>query len=410
MSEWPVVRLGDVVDLATGFPFASEGYTDDAASPRLLRGDNVGQGTLRWDGAKRWPSEAAGDLDAYRLRDGDVILAMDRPWIEAGLKYASVRESDLPALLVQRVARLRGAASLATPFLKYVIGSRAFTQYVTAVQTGTAVPHISGRQIQNFEFRLPSLPEQGRISEILGALDDKIELNRRMSETLQMTARAMFKSWFVAEAGTEADGWRSCTIGDLAEIVGGSTPSTTEPRFWNGSHHWATPKDLAGLKTPVLLRTERMLTDAGIGQISSGLLPAGTVLMSSRAPIGYLAITEVPVAINQGFIAMKPRPGVSGLFLLLWAASSQDQILSRANGSTFLEISKSSFRPIPVVTPPAPIFAAFDDVVRPTYSRIVANERETRTLTSIRDTLLPRLISGELRLKDADQIVEAVSA
>ena len=247
------------------------------------------------------------------------------------------------------------------------------------------------------EIPLPAKTTQGAIANCLGALDDKIELNRRKSETLQATARALFQSWFVAGAGTEANGWRTCTIGDLAEVVGGSTPSTAEPSYWKGGgHYWATPKDLAGLKTPVLLRTERMLTDAGIGQISSGLLPAGTVLMSSRAPIGYLAITEVPVAINQGFIAMKPRPGVSRLFLLHWAASSQDEILSRANGSTFLEISKSSFRPIEVLAPPADAMASFDRVVRPIHERVVANEREIGVLAEIRDALLPRLLSGGL--------------
>ena len=102
------------------------------------------------------------------------------------------------------------------------------------------------------------------------------------------------------------------------------------------------------------------------------------------------------MAINQGFIAMKPRPGVSGLFLLHWAASSQDEILSRANGSTFLEISKSSFRPIEVHAPPADAMASFDRVVRPIHERVVANERQIGVLVAIRDALLPRLLSGEL--------------
>jgi type I restriction enzyme S subunit len=259
-------------------------------------------------------------------------------------------------------------------------------------------PYLSLSDQRRLRIEVPPIDVQRRAGRILGAIDDKIEVNRRLSETLQTTARAVFKSWFVAEAATEANGWRTCTIGDLAEVVGGSTPSTAEARFWNGSHYWATPKDLAGLKTPVLLRTERMLTDAGIAQISSGLLPAGTVLMSSRAPIGYLAITEVPVAINQGFIAMKPRPGVSELFLLHWAASSQDEVLSRANGSTFLEISKSSFRPIEVHAPPADAMASFDRVVRPIHERVAANERQVGVLAEIRDALLPRLLSGELNL------------
>src|SRR5215813_7401869 len=126
-GEWRSVQLGDVTELITGFPFQSERYTDDPVAPRLLRGDNVVQGSLRWDGVKRWPRDATAELDNYWLRDGDIVLAMDRPWIEAGLKYAAIRSSDLPALLVQRVARLRGTSELHTRFLKYVIGSRAFT-------------------------------------------------------------------------------------------------------------------------------------------------------------------------------------------------------------------------------------------------------------------------------------------
>ena len=112
-----LVRLGEVANLLTGFPFKSDKYVDDNDAPRLLRGDNVAQGVLRWDGAKRWPQNATKDVADYWLREGDIILAMDRPWIEAGLKYASVRDTDLPSLLVQRVALLRGTTRLHTRFL-----------------------------------------------------------------------------------------------------------------------------------------------------------------------------------------------------------------------------------------------------------------------------------------------------
>src|SRR5712691_5479063 len=110
--DWVLVRLGEVANLITGFPFKSDKYVDDNNAPRLLRGDNIAQGILRWDGAKRWPRNATNDVAEYWLREGDIILAMDRPWIEAGLKYASVRDTDLPSLLVQRVARLRGTNRL----------------------------------------------------------------------------------------------------------------------------------------------------------------------------------------------------------------------------------------------------------------------------------------------------------
>lgn len=302
---------------------------------------------------------------------------------------------------------------------------------------GTTTKFVTIGILRNAPIFLPPSDEQRAVAHILGTLDDKIELNRRMNETLEAIARALFKSWFVdfdpvrakaegrvpglpkpiadllpdsfedSELGEIPKGWSVKTIGDLAEIVGGSTPSTKEPAFWSdGIHCWATPKDLSTLKTPVLLGTERRITDDGLAQISSGLLPPGTVLLSSRAPIGYLAIAEIPVAINQGFIAMKAKKGVSNLFLRFWASFSHEDILARANGSTFLEISKSNFRPIKLVAPPNPVFAAFDKLVRPIYGRVVSNKRESRTLSALRDLLLPKLISGELRIRNTRGVIE----
>ena len=151
-----------------------------------------------------------------------------------------------------------------------------------------------------------------------------------------------------------------------------------------------------------------LVTDAGLSQVGSGLLPQGTVLLSSRAPIGYLAVAEIPVAINQGFIALKPQTGTSNIFLLLWARVAHEDIVSRANGSTFLEISKANFRPIPVVVPTAEVMEAFDHLARPLHERMVSCARESRTLAALRDTLLPKLISGELRLRDAERLLARI--
>ena len=307
----------------------------------------------------------------------------------------------------------------------------------------SAVPGLNRDAAHSREVLVPPLPEQRAIAYILGTLDDKIELNRRMSQTLEAMARALFKSWFVdfepvrakmqgrwqrgqslpglpahlydlfparlvdSELGEIPEGWEVKPIGDLAEVLGGSTPRTDRAEYWEGgTHHWVTPRDLSALSLPVLLDTERRITDAGLAQISSGLLPKGTVLLSSRAPIGYLAIAEVPVAVNQGFIAMKPRPGISNLFLLRWASAAQEEIVSHANGSTFLEISKSSFRTIRVVSPSSSIMNAFDRISHPMYRKVVENERESRTLAALRDALLPKLIRGEIRVKDAERFLK----
>ena len=197
-SSWKPVQLGDLVDIQTGFPFKSSEYTTDDDAIPLLRGDNVVQGTFRWDGVKYWPKSALIEKhNKYWLAEHDVILAMDRPWIEAGLKTSQVSKSDLPCLLVQRVARLRSKKGLDQHYLRYLVSSYWFTEYVKQVQTGTAVPHISPKQIAAFDFLLPPEGEQKEIGRLLKSLDDKIELNRQMNETLEAMAQALFKSWFV---------------------------------------------------------------------------------------------------------------------------------------------------------------------------------------------------------------------
>lgn len=307
--------------------------------------------------------------------------------------------------------------------------------------TGTTIKHLTGKALNELKVPLPPIEDQRAIAHILGTLDDKIELNRRTNETLEQMGHALFKAWFVdfepvrakmegrwlrgqtlpglpahlydlfpdrlveSELGEIPEGWCHSTIGEEVTVCGGSTPSTKEAEFWEGGHHcWATPKDLSALKFPVLLDTDRKITDAGLAKISSGLLPVGTVLLSSRAPIGYLAIAEVPTAINQGFIAMKCDGVLPNVFVLLWCRESMDAIVGNANGSTFQEISKSNFRPIPVVVPSEPVLASFRKLADSFYQQLVDNERESHSLAQLRDTLLPKLISGEIRVPVAERI------
>ncbi len=164
---WVETRLGAEIDLLTGFPFKSLQYTDSDNSVRLLRGDNIIQGTLRWDDVKKWPASDTAEYKRYELSAGDVVLAMDRPWVKAGLKRAQISPDDLPCLLVQRTARLRGIGRLNNRFLVYLISSDAFTRHILGVQTGIGVPHISGQQIKDFEFLRPPLKEQTRLADQL---------------------------------------------------------------------------------------------------------------------------------------------------------------------------------------------------------------------------------------------------
>jgi type I restriction enzyme S subunit len=303
-------------------------------------------------------------------------------------------------------------------------------------------PFIGLSALRGFPIALPPLAEQRKIGEILGALDDRIALLRETNATLEAIAQALFKSWFVdfdpvrakqqgrppesldpataalfpndfedTELGLVPKGWRIAAVGDVVESVGGATPDTKEPDFWEPPLHcWTTPKDLSGLQCPVLLNTERKISAKGLAKISSGLLPAGTLLLSSRAPIGYLAIAQMPIAINQGYIAILPTGDLPPLYMLFWCRENMEVIKARANGSTFIEISKKAFRPIPVLAPPQPVLEAFTKIIGPLFDRIVENERQAQTLATLRDTLLPRLISGQLRLPEAKSFVEEATA
>jgi type I restriction enzyme S subunit len=430
-GEWKNVSIEDIASKIAMGPFGSDIKTDNfvPTGVPVIRGGNLTSGRFHGGDFVFLTEEKADELANANAFPGDLVFTHRGTLGQIGLIPAAPFKRYVVS---QSQMKLKCDPKSADPtFIYYYFKSPAGQHALLMNTSQTGVPAISRptTSLKSIRLSLPPLPEQHAIAHILGTLDDKIELNRRMNETLEAIARALFKSWFVdfdpvrakaegrdpglpkhiadlfpdsfedSELGEIPKGWGIRSVGELADVTGGTTPSTKESAYWDGGMHaWATPKDLSGLSVPVLLNTERKITDAGLSQIGSGLLSKGTVLLSSRAPIGYLAIAEIPVAINQGFIAMTPKAGTSNIFLLLWASIAHEEIVSRANGSTFLEISKANFRPIPVVTPPDGVMRAFDMQARILYVRIVENERESRTLAACRDTLLPKLISGEIRV------------
>lgn len=167
---WVETKLGDEIDLLAGFAFKSAQYTESDDAIRLLRGDNIVPGSLRWDDVKKWPRNDTSEYGRYELQRGDIVLAMDRPWVKAGLKHAMISNADLPSLLVQRTARLRVGSTMDNRFLMHLIGSADFTQRILGVQTGIGVPHISGQQIKDFRFFRPPIEEQKIIAQKLDSL------------------------------------------------------------------------------------------------------------------------------------------------------------------------------------------------------------------------------------------------
>jgi type I restriction enzyme, S subunit len=336
--------------------------------------------------------------------------------------------------LGQNLVLLRADGSKIVPqFLRWLLrGPEWWEQVQKFINVGAVFDSLKCADIPKFVLPLPGLQEQRAIARILGTLDDKIELNRRMNATLEATARALFKSWFVdfdpvlakaagrqpagmdaataalfpdsfqeSELGEIPAEWGASAIGAEARVVGGSTPSTKNSEFWDGGEiHWVSPKDFSSLQSKVLINSSRKITGAGLRQITSGLLPENTVLLSSRAPVGYLALTKIETAINQGFIAMVCDGRLPPEYVMLWADSIMDKIKQAASGTTFAEISKATFRPFRILVPSTGALEAFTRIVRPLFQMVTGNEHQSVALAGVRDELLPRLLSGEIGVKD----------
>ena len=442
VGEWMETTIGalcksGLAALQTG-PFGSQLHTHDymangvpVVPTEAIRGRRIDYSML-----PKISRLKAEELVRHCLKPGDILFA--RRGVQATGHIGFVRDAEAGMICGTGAIRLRvkhANGDLDAEFLSHVLANPASIAWFKFHAIGATMPNLNEGIIRAFPFVLPPPRGQRSIASLLSALDDKIELNRQTNATLEAMARALFKDWFVDFGPTRAKaegrapylaphlwdlfpdalddedkplGWEISTIGQEVQVIGGSTPSTKEPAFWGGCINWATPKDLSSLQTPVLLETARTITESGMEKISSGLLPIGSVLLSSRAPIGYLAVSEIPVAINQGFIAMVCQKRLSNLFVWLWTGENMEAILQKANGSTFQEISKSNFRPLPVVIASNTLHKAFDSIASPLYIKLAQNEQESRTLAQTRDLLLPKLMSGEIRLREAERVVEAV--
>ena len=425
-KDWHIEDLRHFLDLITyGFtnpmPDANDG-------PWKLTAKDIVDGRINYVTARRTTLDAFTNKLSNKSKPkiGDVLLTKDG---SIG-RVAVVDKENL--CINQSVALLRPNKLIDPYFLKYLLSSHYYQQVMENDSDGSTIKHIYITRVDKMQVAIPPLKKQKDILKILGSLDDRIELLRKTNSTIESIAQTFFKSWFVdfdpvraKSEGREPEGmdektaalfpdgfeesdletipksWHIKKIGDVIQVLGGGTPSTKETKFWClEEHHWATPKDLSNIATPILLSTDRKISSKGLEKISSGLLPVNTVLMSSRAPIGYLAIAKIPTAINQGFIAIPPHTELSSVFLLLWCQQNMALIKQKANGSTFMEISKSAFRPIPILYPPCNILHKFTELTSVLFDRITENERQAQLLISLRDTLLPRLISGQLQIPE----------
>ena len=297
-------------------------------------------------------------------------------------------------------------------FIVYYFHTREGQHKILSNASQVGVPALARATttFRQLEVKVPPLPVQDKIVGILSALDSKIENNNKINANLEAQAEALFKSWFVdftpfkdqpfvdSELGPIPQGWKVGKLGDIGEIVGGSTPSKSKPEYYT-THGiaWLTPKDLSTSKAKFTSRGEIDITDEGYNSTSTKLMPRGSVLFSSRAPIGYLTIAKNEICTNQGFKSLVPNGAGTG-FIYYTLRHLTPQIENRATGSTFKEASATLMRSVETIVPPTSILNKFEELLRPILQFQEKKEEENQRLAALRDTLLPKLMSGEIKL------------
>ncbi|PPD51022.1 MAG: hypothetical protein CTY13_00285 [Methylobacter sp.] len=447
-SEWPLVPLRDAADVLTGFPFKGCTYLPSKSGIRVVRGDNVTEGRIRWgEKEKCWPS-ITSDLKPYVLMPDDLVIGMDGSRV--GRNFATISVEDKGALLAQRVARLRAKGPMHQSFLKYSVCNQNFTNYVRSIHTGTSIPHISKGQIQDFPVFLPPLNEQNAIANTLGALDKRIDHNRTLAANLEAIARRLFKSWFVdfdpvsakvagekpagladdiaalfpdrfveSEIGDVPDGWVSAKLVDLIEVERGlsykgaglADRETGKPMHNLNSVLEGGGYKYAGIKFYSGDFKERHLAKAG------DIIVANTEQGHKHMLIGFPAI--IPASYDEGLfshhlyrVRILPEADVTKYWIYhaLMAPDVREQLIGHANGSTVNMLKATGLQVPLVVVPPVRLCQQFDDIARALYERIESCVSESEVLVNLRDLLLPRLISGKLRVEDAEAMIEEAVA
>lgn len=307
--------------------------------------------------------------------------------------------------IAQDMLALRAAPEVVDPrYLYYVLKSKAVREKIVGLHVGTMIPHFKKGDFNKLKLEIhQDLSEQRAIAAVLGALDDKIAANTKLAGVSDELASALFD-----DALRHAE-WSDLTFDDLAAVNGGGTPSTKVTEYWGGGVNWATPTDITGLQGPYLHQTGRQITELGLSACSSALFSQGAILMTSRATIGAFAIAEEPTAVNQGFIVVQPINPSHKWWLFHEMRSRVDEFISLANGATFLELSRGNFRKLRVRLAVESAIHEFDARAGSLHEVARAALAENRTLAATRDTLLPQLMSGKLRVRDAEKLVEAAA-
>jgi len=471
MSEWRNYKVKDICSKMGDAPFGANLKTKDYVSTGkvVIQGKNISGRTMKWNDLRFITQEKFDSLPKHQVTTSALVFPKVGTIGKVGIVTPYQNEKEF--LLSTNSMMIEPDSEKAhSDFVYYYFSWTKTRKKIELESTSSVQPVFNFTALKNFPINLPPLPEQKAIAKILGDLDDKIELNRKMNQTLEEMAQALFKSWFedfdpvidnAFAAGPDSyrenipeelqilakkrslvaegkkllhtnselaqlfpdsflfnevlgkwipEGWEVKKIEDAATIVGGGTPSTKIQEYYceNGIP-WMSPKDLSGYNWKYIGKGASDITELGLQKSSAKLMPKGSVLFSSRAPIGYIAIAENEVCTNQGFKSLVPNKGVPTEYLFQFLKANANEIEAVATGSTFKEVSGSALKGISILIPAKNIIEEFTMKLEASNKRSLIIQKQTETLVKLRDTLLPQLISGKLKVPEAMLKVEKMS-
>ena len=285
-------------------------------------------------------------------------------------------------------------------YLYYYLISPMGQEEIKKGTVGAVQPKLPLKNVQNIKIMYPSVETQRRISRILAILDRKIEINNQINRNLLEQLEAYYNEIFVCNS---LPGWKKGILSDVGTVVAGGTPSKAKAEYYTKSGiAWITPKDLSVDKSVFISRGNIDITNLGLENSSAVLMPAGTVLFSSRAPIGYIAIAANDVTTNQGFKSVVPNENIGTEYIYFLLKQLLITIESMASGSTFKEISGKTMKNIPIIIPDDNTLKNFKEFSAPFMKQIYDNELEIKKLSDLRNVLLPKLMSGEIDVSNIE--------
>ena len=285
-------------------------------------------------------------------------------------------------------------------YLFAVLRSREIQQQIYNTNVGDVIPHFKKQFMDQLLIPVPDRKIQEKIGNLYYQLSYKVELNKKINENLERQAQAYFEELFVVNADPN---WPECTLSDIGSIVAGGTPSKSQPEYYaDQGIAWITPKDLSVDKSKFISHGENDISELGFSKSSTKKMPAGTVLFSSRAPIGYIAIAQNELTTNQGFKSVIPNENIGTSYVYFLLKNLLPTIEGMASGSTFKEISGAGMKSVPTVMPDVNIIQLFNNFCEPIFKEQEILEAENRRLSALRDSLLPKLMSGEIDISSLD--------